>query len=83
MDGVLKELQQTVCEIWRACLEPRTTSQVTMKDGFGPRQASCKGPPTLQAGGLPVGEQRGDGPERAGRPGDSHPRDGKIAVQNQ
>ena len=46
----------------------------TMKDGFGSRQASCKGPPTLQAGGLPVGEQREDGPERAVRPADSHPR---------
>ena len=45
----------------------------TMKDG-GPRRASCKGPPTLQAGGLPVGEQQEDGPERAVRPGDSHPR---------
>ena len=46
----------------------------TMKDGFGSHQASCKGPPTLQAGGLPVGEQREDGPERAVRPADSHPR---------
>ena len=46
----------------------------TMKDGFGPRQASCKGPPTLQAGGLPVGEQWGDGPEGAVHPGDSHHR---------